>query len=424
MNKAAWILSTLSGLILMASSVGAQGTLSSATMDSAISIIGSEPAGSGGVNKNLGWDFQVNETITVTALGFRDRTCNLSAPICPEGFAQQHEVGIWDSNQNLIAYVMLPAGTVAEKVDGKFRYLPIQPVELVGGQVYTIGAFNPSPDDDGSSFGANGLLSDLQFDPRITFVRSRYVPFVAAFGFPNGGTTYGKPFLGPNFLIQGNAPPVADAGDDIGAAVGEIVQLSGLRSSDPETPSLGLIYQWTRFSAPSGSLATLENAGIAQTRFKPDLPGEYVFSLVVTDPSGLSSSADQMTITAEIDPAFAFERRASGLLIQRRGPYSYEYSYNHFQPYGLVGGRPYGTGQEYSYAYDWSTGQYTYSYDWDSRISWLDAVGEDTLVARGDPMPGIDGASFDYVWVTGRAGSVLAFAGQGRDANGQYRSGE
>jgi hypothetical protein len=220
-----------------------------------------------------------------------------------------------------------------------------------------------------------------------------------------------------------NQSPTADAGDDIIAAVGERASLNGLLSSDAETPLALLAFHWSIESAPAGSAATLEDASLALTALTPDIPGDYILSLVASDEGGLSSEPAYVTVTAEIDPAFVFERLGDsrGDTV-RIGASGYEVTYNYFWPRGLLGERAYGDGYDGGYSYDWST--HTYSETWNPSIGWVGASGTDRLVERGDPMPGSNGAEFENVWLYGRSGSNLHFYGYGRDADGHWSSGE
>lgn len=219
-----------------------------------------------------------------------------------------------------------------------------------------------------------------------------------------------------------NDPPTADAGPDLGAAVGERVQLSGILSSDPETPTLALQYEWSIASGPSGSTAALENSAVAVTGFTPDIPGDYILALVVRDAQGLASEAAYALVRAEISPAFVYERLAGGGWNGRYGVNRSEWSYDYFYPYGLVGGRPYGLGIRGDYAYDWSTGSYTSQ--WNHSISALGVAGEERLVERGDPMPGSNGATFDGFGLTGRSSTKIGVYGYGVNAAGQWTYGE
>jgi len=89
-------------------------------------------------------------------------------------------------------------------------------------------------------------------------------------------------------------PPVAQAGADRTVQVGLGYTLDG-DGSDPEYDFLS--FEWSLVSAPAGSLATLDPAPGRTVDFTPDIEGEYVFSLVVSDPLA-SSAPDTLRLTA------------------------------------------------------------------------------------------------------------------------------
>ena len=66
-------------------------------------------------------------------------------------------------------------------------------------------------------------------------------------------------------FAQGNLPPVADAGFDRSAAVGDTVVLDGSGSVDPKGALID--FTWTLTSAPGASYAALDDA----TAVKPSL---------------------------------------------------------------------------------------------------------------------------------------------------------
>nr|HPO16331.1 PKD domain-containing protein [Candidatus Hydrogenedentota bacterium] len=91
-----------------------------------------------------------------------------------------------------------------------------------------------------------------------------------------------------------NTPPVADAGPDQTAKVGDTVYLDGSGSSDADNNPLA--YVWTIVSQPAGSTATLMAASSAKPSIRLDFAGSYTIQLVVND--GRDSSApDEMVIT-------------------------------------------------------------------------------------------------------------------------------
>jgi hypothetical protein len=90
-------------------------------------------------------------------------------------------------------------------------------------------------------------------------------------------------------VINGNAPPTADAGPDQTVNEGDAVTLDGSNSTDPDD-GIGS-YQWIQ---TSGTVVTLSSAATVQPTFtSPDVgpSGESLtFQLTVTDSSGLQST--------------------------------------------------------------------------------------------------------------------------------------
>lgn len=99
-------------------------------------------------------------------------------------------------------------------------------------------------------------------------------------------------------VISVNAPPVASAGSDQTANVGETVNLDGSGSSDPDGSSL--TYSWSFQSRPTGSSATLSGSSSATPSFTPDVGGEYVVRLTVSD--GSADDTDDVTIDVNGPP--------------------------------------------------------------------------------------------------------------------------
>ncbi|MBP1752470.1 MAG: domain containing protein [Geobacteraceae bacterium] len=90
-----------------------------------------------------------------------------------------------------------------------------------------------------------------------------------------------------------NHEPVANAGSDVNALVGETVTLDGSLSTDSDGDQIQ--YTWMFFSVPQDSNATLSNPFSATPTFIVDKEGDYVVNLVVFD--GLESNQDSVTVT-------------------------------------------------------------------------------------------------------------------------------
>jgi chitodextrinase len=94
----------------------------------------------------------------------------------------------------------------------------------------------------------------------------------------------------------GDQPPVADAGADQSAMVGDVVHLDGNDSYDPEGEELS--FAWELDSLPSGSGVTIVNPTFAEPMFIPDVAGQYIVRLVVDD-GAQASPPDTVQITAQ-----------------------------------------------------------------------------------------------------------------------------
>lgn len=99
-----------------------------------------------------------------------------------------------------------------------------------------------------------------------------------------------------------NDPPVADAGPDQGAPIGQSVTLDGTGSFDPNGSPL--TYAWTFVGMPAGSASTLDDDTSATPSFTVDLPGTYELTLVVND-GQLDSAPDAVTVSTINSPPVA-----------------------------------------------------------------------------------------------------------------------
>ncbi|REL27813.1 YHYH protein [Thalassotalea euphylliae] len=96
-----------------------------------------------------------------------------------------------------------------------------------------------------------------------------------------------------------NNAPVANAGENQSIILGNTVSLSGAQSADSDGDSLS--YLWTMSNAPDGSTVSLTNPENVNTSFTPDIAGDYVISLTVSD-SELEHTA---SVTVAVSPLSA-----------------------------------------------------------------------------------------------------------------------
>lgn len=135
---------------------------------------------------SLGWEFNVNSALSVTALGFYDDNQN--------GLSEDSHVGIFNSSGMLLVSTTV---TTSDPLTGFFRYSAISPFVLAAGNGYriaaTTGSMNYTWDPTGFSV-----------DPRITFVSDVYTSSTTLV-FPNEGCcSVSQGYFGPNFLIGGD----------------------------------------------------------------------------------------------------------------------------------------------------------------------------------------------------------------------------
>ena len=94
-----------------------------------------------------------------------------------------------------------------------------------------------------------------------------------------------------------NAAPLADAGPDRQVGAGSPVSLDGRSSSDADGDALR--YAWVQVSGPAA--VGIAEADSPQATAVPQVAGEYVFRLLVTDVAGLSAT-DEMRLLVTPGP--------------------------------------------------------------------------------------------------------------------------
>lgn len=136
----------------------------------------------------VGWQFSTTGPITVTKLGLFDDA--------QDGFAERHELGLWDSSGNLLASAFVGAGT-GDPLVNQFRYADIADV-LLGAGTYQIGALFTSGAD---ALVFTGYATGFAAAPGINFIAATYAEGgTLANPATSGGADPG--YFGPNFLFD------------------------------------------------------------------------------------------------------------------------------------------------------------------------------------------------------------------------------
>lgn len=101
-------------------------------------------------------------------------------------------------------------------------------------------------------------------------------------------------------ITTGTAAPIANPGNGQTVGTGAPVQLDGSASSDPNGSNL--TFAWSLLSAPAGSASVLAGAGTRTPSFTPDVAGDYVVQLVVSNGVLSSSPAAVRVSTVSAAP--------------------------------------------------------------------------------------------------------------------------
>lgn len=119
-----------------------------------VTILGT-PTNLGPSYWNLGFEFLANSDVSVTALGDFDFGS-------PATFPESQQVGLWDSNGNLLAsaYVTSSSTQIAQ-----FAFTSITPVALTAGSTYVVGA-------QGGAFYPSSNPIDIA--PQISYIEDLY----------------------------------------------------------------------------------------------------------------------------------------------------------------------------------------------------------------------------------------------------------
>jgi hypothetical protein len=183
------------------------------------------------------------------------------------------------------AYLILGQSPMPRVIDLRAKDAPVAAVFVGAEADDRLGSAAIAGDLDGDGF-AEVILGALNADGEENLrpdSGEAYIFFGSRFGPPR----------------PPNQPPIANAGPDQTVTVGTLVTLDGRRSSDPDGDPI--TFQWRFVSIPEGSAATLTDADKAQATFTPDVAGEYIIELIVTDPEGAMGS-DTVKVTARPAP--------------------------------------------------------------------------------------------------------------------------
>jgi hypothetical protein len=166
---------------------------------------------------SLGWQFNVVRPIWVTRLGFYDDLKN--------GLQETHEVGIWDSNQVLLAYAVV---SPSDPLVSWWRWATLAtPVLLGPGSDYRIAAVTGSENYTWDPVGFV-VASD------ITFVTDRYFGPTTSLTYPLfSGAVVGA--FGPNFEYEYQVGSVVPEPSTLGLVMLGALVLGYLRARRAKT---------------------------------------------------------------------------------------------------------------------------------------------------------------------------------------------
>jgi hypothetical protein len=148
---------------------------------------------------SLGWLFSTNEMVHVSGLGYYDDGGN--------GFATDHEIGIFDSGGSLLVSAFVHTGT-SDTLIGHFRYTDIPAIDLPAGQSFTLAATTFGASDPWAFGTAGTSIAGFTVDPAISVAAnaSRY-NYQSDNVLRRPGDSVGyTAYFGPNLLIGSSTP--------------------------------------------------------------------------------------------------------------------------------------------------------------------------------------------------------------------------
>lgn len=145
-----------------------------------------------------GWDFQVTTPVSITGIGWFDAY--------GDGLSASHEIGIWNTSEQLLLSTNIPSGTSAALGDDSFRYVPTQHLALQPGTTYVIAGLTT-----GDAYIVPGAVnqdpSSATYAPEITFIGASAAN--APFQYPTSHYAGVLGRFGPNFTYMIPEPGTA-----------------------------------------------------------------------------------------------------------------------------------------------------------------------------------------------------------------------
>ncbi|GEM_PF-1569858 len=175
-------------------------------------------ATTGAIDRTVGWTFTSAQPLRVTGLGYFDAGNTSLSDSFGDGLFVDHPIAIFDAAGNTLFQTVVAAGQSGTLVDN-YRYAPAD-LLLDAGVEYTIASFapegtygtsdpyDPLPDltsdwlfPDGQG-GVDARLPEVDLDPVLTFVGSRFQLFESDLVFPELTSTSIFGLEGANFSFE------------------------------------------------------------------------------------------------------------------------------------------------------------------------------------------------------------------------------
>ena len=167
---------------------------------------------------------------------------------------------------------------------------------FVGDDVVLEAANSYDPDNDGITFTWTQVSGASMVIHNNTSMQAFFTPTTSGVFEFKVAVSDGQASSTDNVIVtvdNANQVPIANAGSNIVATVGQTITLNGSASYDPDGTSVSYIWSQT-----SGTQVSLSSSNTARPSFVADQAGVYVFSLKVYDGKDTSSSS-AVTVTVQ-----------------------------------------------------------------------------------------------------------------------------